>query len=186
MNEISIDAKNISKQFTIYHEPASTVFEYLNSLVFRKKQSEKLIVLQDVSFKVKKGEMLGIIGFNGSGKTTLLKIIANIMNPDSGKISVSGKVIPIIELGVGFNVELTAKENIILYGLFLGFSKKDIKKKINEIIKFAELEKFLDTKLKNFSSGMYARLAFSTVIQVDLDVLLIFNQGFITYFVFLK
>lgn len=173
MDEISIDAKNISKQFTIYHERVSTVFEYLNSLLFRKKQSEKLDVLQDVSFQVKKGEMLGIIGFNGSGKTTLLKIIANIMMPDSGKISVSGKVIPFLELGTGFNGELTAQENIMLYGLLLGFSKKEIKKKIQEIIKFAELENFLDTKLKNFSSGMNVRLAFSTAIQVNPDVLLV-------------
>lgn len=173
MDEISIDAKNISKQFTIYHERVSTVFEYLNSLLFRKKQSEILDVLQDVSFQVKKGEMLGIIGFNGSGKTTLLKIIANIMMPDSGKISVSGKVIPFLELGTGFNGELTAQENIMLYGLLLGFSKKEIKKKIQEIIKFAELENFLDTKLKNFSSGMNVRLAFSTAIQVDPDVLLV-------------
>lgn len=173
MDDISIDAKNISKQFTIYHDRASTMFEYLNSLLFRKKQSEKLDVLRDVSFKVKKGEMLGIIGFNGSGKTTLLKIIANIMKPNSGKIIVSGKVIPLLELGTGFNGELTAKENIMLYGLLLGFKKKEIEKKIQEIIKFAELEKFLDTKLKNFSTGMYARLAFSTAIQVDPDILLV-------------
>ena len=173
MDDISIDAKNISKNFTIYHDRASTMFEYLNSFLFRKKQTEKLDVLQNISFEVKKGEMLGIIGFNGSGKTTLLKIIANIIKPNSGKITVSGKVIPFLELGTGFNGELTAKENIVLYGLLLGFSKKEIKKKVQEIIKFAELEKFLDTKLKNFSSGMYARLAFSTAIQVDPDILLV-------------
>ena len=173
MDDISIDANNISKQFTIYHDRISTVFEYLNSLLFRKKQSEKLDILRDISFQVKKGEMLGIIGFNGSGKTTLLKIIANIIKPNSGKITVFGKVIPLLELGTGFNGELTAKENIVLYGLFLGFPKKEIKKKIQEIIKFAELEKFLDTKLKNFSSGMYARLAFSTAIQVNPDILLV-------------
>jgi ABC-type polysaccharide/polyol phosphate transport system ATPase subunit len=173
LDEISIDAENISKQFIIYHDRASTVFEYVNSLLFRKKQSEKLDILHDVSFKVKKGEMLGIIGFNGSGKTTLLKIIANIMKPNSGKITVSGKVIPLLELGTGFNGELTAKENILLYGLLLGFKKKEIENKVQEIIKFAELEKFLDTKLKNFSSGMYARLAFSTAIQVNPDILLV-------------
>lgn len=173
MDDLSIDAKNISKEFTIYHERTSTVFEYLSSLLFRKKMSEKLNILDDISFQVKKGEMLGIIGFNGSGKTTLLKIIANILKPNSGTIKVSGKVIPLLELGTGFNVELTAKENIVLYGLLLGFSKKEIEKKIQEIIKFAELEKFLDTKLKNFSTGMYARLAFSTAIQVNPDILLV-------------
>jgi ABC-type polysaccharide/polyol phosphate transport system ATPase subunit len=173
LDYISIDANNISKSFTIYHDRTSTLFEYLNSLLFRKKQTEKLDILQNISFNVKKGEMLGIIGFNGSGKTTLLKIIANIIKPNSGKISVFGKVIPLLELGIGFTGELTAKENIMQYGLLLGFPKKEIENKIQEIIKFAELEKFLDTKLKNFSSGMHARLAFSTAIQVNPDILLI-------------
>ncbi|MDE2589782.1 MAG: ABC transporter ATP-binding protein, partial [Patescibacteria group bacterium] len=129
--------------------------------------------MKDISFSVKKGEMLGIVGFNGSGKTTLLKIIGKIYSPDGGEVTTSGNLIPFLELGAGFNGELTARDNIIIYGVILGFTKKQIKEKIESIAKFAEVERFLDTKLKNFSSGMNVRLAFSTAIQVDPDILLV-------------
>jgi len=117
--------------------------------------------------------MFGIIGRNGVGKTTLLKLMAKIYKPDSGKIFTRGSVVSLLELGIGFNPEFTARSNIILYGKILGLSSKEIKSKVPEILKFAELEEFADTKLKNFSSGMYARLAFSTAMQVNPDILLI-------------
>ena len=117
--------------------------------------------------------MFGIIGRNGSGKTTLLRIISNIYRPDSGSVELKGSVIPLLALGLGFHPELTAIANIIQSSILFGFNKKDISKRIDDIIKFAGLEKFADTKLKNFSSGMQMRLAFSTAIQVDPDILLL-------------
>ena len=117
--------------------------------------------------------MLGILGLNGSGKTTLLKIMAKIYPPDSGKVTTDGKIVPFLALGAGFNPELTAYDNVILNGVILGFSKNEIKKRIPKIIRFAELEEFLDVKLKNFSSGMYTRLAFSTALEVNPDILLV-------------
>jgi ABC-type polysaccharide/polyol phosphate transport system ATPase subunit len=145
----------------------------LASFFDRKKSFDNLTVLKDVSFNVKKGEMLGIVGFNGSGKTSLLKIIGKIYHPDEGTVITNGMVTPFLELGTGFNGELTARDNIIIYGVILGFTMKEIKEKIDSIAKFAEIERFLDTELKNFSSGMNARLAFSTAIQVDPDIMLV-------------
>jgi lipopolysaccharide transport system ATP-binding protein len=130
-------------------------------------------VLNDISFNLKRGEMLGVIGLNGSGKTTLLRLLAKIMKPDKGEIIQNGKTMSFLELGTGFQPELTARDNIILYGMILGFTKKQIKEKMDAIVQYSELEKFIDTKLKNFSSGMYARLAFSTAIQTDPDIMLI-------------
>lgn len=169
----SIILKNISKKFLVYHENRDSVYGYLTSIIDRKKSSDELVVLDDISFFVKKGEMLGIIGFNGSGKTTLLKIIAKIYTPDKGSVVTNGTVTPLLELGIGFNGELSARENIIIYGVILGFTKKEMIEKIKEITRFAGLEKFLDTKVKNFSAGMNAKLSFSTAIQVDPDILLL-------------
>lgn len=170
---ITIQLRNLNKHFFLSHEKKNTIYELLSSIFDKKTKVEKLPVLRNVSFSVKKGEMLGILGFNGSGKTTLLKIIANILIPNTGEVYTNGRITPFLELGTGFNGELTARDNIIQYGVILGFSKKEIEKKIEKIIEFAELEKFLDTKLKNFSAGMYTRLAFSTAIEIDPDILLI-------------
>ena len=171
--ELAIELKHVSKKFRIYHERKNSLYEYIVSFFNRNNSYEELTVLDDISLTVRKGEMIGILGFNGSGKTTLLKLIAKIYYPNNGTVTTYGKLTPFLELGTGFNSELTAKDNIILYGILLGFTKNEIMKKINTIIKFAELEKFLDTKLKNFSSGMYARLAFSTAISVNPDILLV-------------
>jgi len=168
-----IELDNVNKTFIIRHEKKNSIFEYLTSFFRYQENLEKLRVLNNVSFSIKKGEMIGIIGVNGSGKTTLLRIIAKIMIPDSGTVITNGKVIPFLELGTGFNGELTAKDNIILNGVLRGLSKKNIEKNIDKIMKFAELEKFLDTKLKNFSVGMIARLAFSIGIEVDPEILLV-------------
>ncbi|HXV38428.1 MAG TPA: ABC transporter ATP-binding protein [Nitrosopumilaceae archaeon] len=172
-NNDAIILKNISKKFLIYHENRDSMYGYLTSIINKKKSSDELVVLDDISFSVKRGEMLGIIGFNGSGKTTLLKIIAKIYTPDKGSVITNGTVTPLLALGTGFNQELSARENIITYGVILGFTKKEMIEKIGEIVRFAELDKFLDTKVKNFSAGMNARLTFSTAIQVDPDILLL-------------
>lgn len=134
---------------------------------------EEFWAIKNVSFEVGKGESLGIIGENGSGKSTLLKIIAGVYRPDTGCVKVHGKIAPFLELGVGFQPELTAEENVRLYGAVMGMNRKEINDKFEEIFEFAELERFRNAKLKNFSSGMYARLAFSTAISTEPDVLLI-------------
>lgn len=169
-----IIVENVSKHFKIPHEKRNTVLENIIGLVKGKKQSyEEFCALRNISFRVKKGETLGIIGENGSGKSTLLKIIAGVYQPDSGYIKVKGKIAPFLELGVGFQPELSAEENVRLYGAVMGMTKKEIEDKFEDIFEFAELERFRKAKLKNLSSGMYARLAFSTAIATDPDVLLI-------------
>jgi ABC-type polysaccharide/polyol phosphate transport system ATPase subunit len=172
MSDEIIKIQNLVKKFRIYHDKKNTLSE--NLLTSKKNNHfEDLVVIDGVSFNVKKGEMLGLIGRNGSGKTTLLRLIANIYKPDSGTITTNGSIVPLLELGTGFQGELSAKDNIIQYGVILGFTKKEISQKVNDILKFAELEKFADTKTRNFSSGMIARLAFSTAIQINPDILLI-------------
>ena len=173
MSENSINVKNVSKKFRLYHEKRTTLFESIVGSVNRKPHYEILQVLDDISFNVKKGESFGIVGRNGSGKTTLLRILSNIYQPDCGSIETKGIVVPVLALGLGFHPDLTAITNIYQSSILLGISKKQIKEKIDDIIKFAELEKFADTKIKNFSSGMAMRLAFSTAVQVDPAVLLL-------------
>ena len=170
--QIDISLKNVSKSFKIYHEKRDSIFESIIGSFRKRQYYEKLTVLDNVSFDVKKGEMFGIIGKNGIGKTTLLRLISGIYKPDSGKIEINGTVIPFLGLGAGFQPEMTARDNVILYGKLLGFSTKEILEKLDKIMEFAELEKFADTKLKHFSSGMYARLSFSTGIQVNPDIML--------------
>ena len=173
MTEYAIEVKHVSKKFRLFHEKRNSVYESILGWFKRSKYYEDLDVIKDISFNVKKGEVLGIIGKNGVGKTTLLRIISGVYSPDKGEVIVNGSLIPFLGLGVGFMGELTARSNVIQYGLLLGFSKKQITEKVNDVIKYAELEKFADTKLKNFSSGMYSRLAFATAVQVDPDILII-------------
>jgi lipopolysaccharide transport system ATP-binding protein len=170
--ENAISVKNLKKKFRLYHEKRDTVYEAIGGFFQRKKYYEDLVVLDDISFDIKKGEMFGIIGKNGTGKTTLLRILSKIYQPDSGTVEINGVLVPFLGLGAGFNGEMTARDNVILYGKLLGLSKKDIENKIPDIIEFAELKRFEDTKLKNFSAGMYARLAFATAVQVDPDIIL--------------
>lgn len=171
MNENVIEFVEVEKKFRVYTE--NTIFNRLLNRLNHKSGYIEVPVLNKVSFTIKKGEMFGIIGNNGVGKTTILKLMANIYKPDKGIITINGKVMPLLELGIGFNQELTAKDNITLYGKLLGLSNHEIKSKIDEILIFAELEKFADAKIKTFSSGMYARLAFATAIQVNPDILLV-------------
>lgn len=171
----AIQVTNVSKTFKLPHEKHSGIKQAIIS-TFNKKSAkgfENQNVLKNVSFEVKKGEFFGIVGRNGSGKSTLLKLISNIYVPDKGRVKISGSLTPFIELGVGFNPELTGRENVFLNGALLGFSRKDMEEKYNDIVTFAELENFMDQKLKNYSSGMQVRLAFSIAIQADSDVLIL-------------
>lgn len=168
----AVQVGHLWKTFQIPHEKRTTLFENLVGLM-KPKQYETFTVLKDVSFEVEKGECIGIIGDNGSGKSTLLKIIANILRPSSGTVKVVGKMTPFLELGVGFQPDLTVRENIGVYGTVMGLSRKEIKDQAGEVIDFAGLRKFEDTKLKNLSTGMQVRLAFSTAIQTDPDILLV-------------
>jgi ABC-type polysaccharide/polyol phosphate transport system ATPase subunit len=141
--------------------------------MFRSRSYEKQHVLHDISFEIQEGEFFGIVGRNGGGKSTLLKLLAGIYTPDTGSVTVRGKLTPFIELGVGFNPELTGRENVYLNGALLGFSRRQTEEMYDGIVEFAELEAFMDQKLKNYSSGMQVRLAFSIAIRAKSDVLLI-------------
>jgi lipopolysaccharide transport system ATP-binding protein len=170
-NAIIVD--NISKCFHIPFEKKRTVYENILGLFSGEQSYEEFWALKEVNFTVKYGETFGVIGPNGSGKSTLLKILAGVLYPDSGNVKVNGKIAPFLELGVGFQPELTAKENIYLYGAIMGLTKKDVTRKYDDILEFAELKRFESMKLRNFSSGMYVRLAFSIAIQTDPDILLL-------------
>jgi len=171
MSAIIVD--NVSKKFRIPHEKKTTVFQNIVGLIKRQFDYEEFWALKDVSFEVNKGEALGIIGRNGSGKSTLLKILARVLYPDSGSVTTDGKVASFLELGVGFQPELTARENVYIYSSVLGLRRKQVDRMYEDIFDFAELKKFENMKLKNFSSGMYLRLAFSTAIHAVPDTLLI-------------
>jgi len=171
MSVIIVD--NISKRFRIPHEKKTTVFQNIIGLVKRQFDYEEFWALKDVSFEVKKSEALGIIGRNGSGKSTLLKILAKVLYPDGGSVSLNGTVASFLELGIGFQPELTAKENVYIYSSIMGLSRKHVDRIYDEIFDFAELKKFENMQLKNFSSGMYMRLAFSTAVHANPDTFLI-------------
>lgn len=169
-----IQVINVSKSFLLPHEKITSVKSAFVSL-FRSRNRTKEVqqALKDISFEIKKGEFFGVVGRNGSGKSTLLKILAGIYQPSRGKVETQGKLVPFIELGVGFNPELTGRENVYLNGAMLGFSEKQVNKMYKDIVDFAELERFMDQKLKNYSSGMQVRLAFSVAIRAEADILLI-------------
>jgi lipopolysaccharide transport system ATP-binding protein len=168
----AIKVENLHKTFRIPHEKRTTIFETLTG-VFKHPTYETFQALKDINFTVEEGEALGIIGENGSGKSTLLKIIANILRPSSGSVTTLKKLTPFLELGIGFQPDLTAAENIKIYATIMGMPIREINDKLDDIIEFAGLEKFRDTKLKNFSSGMHVRLAFSTAVQTDPEILLL-------------
>jgi len=170
----AIVVDHLSKGFRIPHDRKVTVYEHIVGLLKGGKYSyEQFQALDDVSFTVRRGETFGVIGPNGSGKSTLLKILAGVLYPDSGKVRVNGKIAPFLELGVGFQPDLTAKENIFLYGSIMGLTRKDIGKRYDEILDFSEMRRFENMKLKNFSSGMAVRLAFATAVQTNPDILLV-------------
>lgn len=168
----AIKVKSVSKTFKLPHERQTSLKNML--IHFRRGLGyEKQQVLDDVSFEINKGDFFGIVGRNGSGKSTLLKLLAGIYTPDSGQITINGKLTPFIELGVGFNPELSGRENVFLNGALLGFSRPEMEAMYDDIVAFAELERFMDQKLKNYSSGMQVRLAFSIAIRANTDILVL-------------
>ena len=168
----SVTAETVSKTFRVPHVRYSTLKERALH-PFAARTADEFEALRDVSFAVKRGEFFGIVGRNGSGKSTLLKCIAGIYALDSGTVDVSGRLSPFIELGVGFNPELSARDNVLINAIMLGLTRREARARFDEIIEFAELEEFIDLKLKNYSSGMSVRLGFSVAIQVEADVLLV-------------
>ncbi|HRK40552.1 MAG TPA: ABC transporter ATP-binding protein [Candidatus Saccharibacteria bacterium] len=173
MSDTAIKVDKVYKRFKLPHEKITSIKTLFTQGFRRKKGYEVQHALEDISFEIKKGEFFGIVGRNGSGKSTLLKMLAGIYQPTKGSIRTEGKLVPFIELGVGFNPELTGRENVYLNGALLGFSKKEIDAMYDDIVAFAELERFMDQKLKNYSSGMQVRLAFSVATRAKADVLLI-------------
>jgi ABC-type polysaccharide/polyol phosphate transport system ATPase subunit len=168
----AIEVTEITKTFALPHEARSTFKEhFLHPL--RRTTYEHQLALNDVSFEVMHGEFFGIMGPNGSGKSTLLKILAGIYRQDSGTVVINGLLSPFIELGVGFNPELNARDNILINGTLLGLTRAQLDERFDPILEFAELERFADQKLKNYSSGMQLRLAFSIAIQVPFDILML-------------
>ena len=168
-----IEVEHVSMHFNLMEERVDNIKEYIVRLIKGNLLYNDFIALDDVSFTVQKNDLLGIVGLNGAGKSTLLKILAGVFTPTSGTVKVNGTVAPLIEVGAGFDPELTAKENIFLNGLILGYSKKFLKDHFDEIIDFAELENFVNVPVKNFSSGMYARLGFAIATVVRPDILIV-------------
>lgn len=173
MSDIAIEVKNLHKSFKLPTERAwglkQAIFNRLKGVKGFKEQK----VLNGISFEIHRGEFVGIVGRNGSGKSTLLKTLAKIYFPEKGSVAINGSLIPFIELGVGFNPELSGRDNVYLNGALLGFSNHEMDAMYDEIVQFAELEQFMDQKLKNFSSGMQVRLAFSIAIRAKGDILLL-------------
>lgn len=171
-DNIAIKVDSLSKTFKLPHEKSDSLKSVFTGLFSGKKTYETQEVLKNISFDVEKGDFFGIVGRNGSGKSTLLKLLAGIYKPSSGHIGINGKLTPFIELGVGFNPELTGRENVFLNGALLGFSRKEMQAMYQDIVEFSELERFMDQKLKNYSSGMQVRLAFSIAIKAKNEILI--------------
>ncbi|MCE5169378.1 ABC transporter ATP-binding protein [Paenibacillus profundus] len=173
MNETVIEVSNITMRYRLATERVDSLKHFFVKKIKREIRYENFFALRDVSFSVNKGEVFGIIGNNGAGKSTLLKIIAGVLKPTTGAITRKGSIAPLIELGAGFNGELTGIENIKLNGLLLGYSKKFINEKLDEIVEFSDLGKFIHTPLKNYSSGMKAKLGFSIATVVQPEILIV-------------
>ncbi len=168
-----IEVRGVSKDFLLPHLRQTTIKGHFVNMFRRGRTMEVQHALRDIDFDVQRGEFFGVVGRNGSGKSTLLKILAGIYVPTSGHVTVGGRLVPFIELGVGFNPELTGRENVYLNGALLGFSKGEVDEMYDDIVAFAELEEYMDQKLKNYSSGMQVRIAFSVATRARADILLI-------------
>lgn len=173
LEENVIELKNITMKFRMTAQKVDSIKEYAIRGLKRQLEYKEFTALDDVSFNVKKGEVMGLVGLNGSGKSTLLKIISGILKPTSGSVKVNGNISPLIELGAGFDFDLTARENVYLNGAVLGFSHEQMDEKMEEIIEFSELQDFMDTAIKNFSSGMVARLGFSIATNIKPEILIV-------------
>ncbi len=173
MKDYAIEVNHVSMKFRLNKERVDNAKEYFIRFVTRKLHYNEFWALKDVSFKIEKGDRVGVMGFNGAGKSTLLKVIANVLKPTMGSVKVSGVIAPMLELGAGFDPNYTGAENIYLYGATMGFSKKFIKEKFDEIVEFSELSEFIDAPLKSYSSGMKSRLGFAIATAVKPDVLIL-------------
>ncbi len=169
---VVVDVQHVTMKFNLSTEKVDNLKEYFIRTLKRNIMYNEFTALDDVSFQVKKGEVFGLVGLNGSGKSTMLKLVSGIYKPTSGQIRVDGVLAPLIELGAGFDMNLTARENVYLNGSVMGYSKKFLLQKFDEIIDFAELRDFVDVPLKNYSSGMVARLGFAIATVIEPDILI--------------
>lgn len=184
--DIVVDVDHVSMIFNMASERLDSLKEYFIKLVRHELMFKEFRALNDITFKVRKGDVFGLVGTNGSGKSTMLKIIAGVLEPSKGSCSVKGTIAPLIELGAGFDMELTARENIYLNGALLGYSRKFIDEHFDEIVDFAELRDFLDMPLKNYSSGMVARIAFAIATATEPDLLIVDETLSVGDFLFQK
>lgn len=173
MGEPIISVEHVSMKFNLMEEKVDTLKEYVVKLLKGNLFYNEFIALNDVSFTIDKGDVFGLIGFNGAGKSTMLKIIAGVLKPTQGSVTIRGNIAPLIEVGAGFDPELTAKENIFLNGAILGHSHAFLEEHFDAILDFAELRDFVNVPVKNFSSGMYARLGFAIATEVQPDILIV-------------
>lgn len=173
MGKPAVEVKDVSILFNLNKEKVDNIKEYFVKLVTRKLMFTEFWALKDISFTVEKGERLGILGFNGAGKSTLLKTVAGVLKPTKGTVKVQGVIAPLLELGAGFDSNYSGKENIFLYGATMGYSRKYIESKYDEIVEFSELKDFIDVPIKNYSSGMKARLGFAIATAVEPEVLIL-------------
>ena len=171
-NEVIL-VENVGMKFNLSKEKVDSLKEYIIKSLKHELEYNEFWALKDVNFSMEKGDRLGILGLNGAGKSTLLKVIAGVFKPTEGKVTRKGKIAPLLEMGAGFDMQYTGAENIYLYGAVLGYSKKFIDEKFDEIVKFSELEKFIDVPLKNYSSGMKSRLGFSIATVVAPEILIL-------------
>ena len=172
-NSVAVKVENVTQRFRVIQERPDTLRELFSNFLRHEVSYHNFDAVKDVSLDVPDGQMLGLIGRNGSGKSTLLKIIAGVYKPTAGKVHVRGKIAPMIELGAGFHSELTGRENILMNGLLMGYSKEEMKEREQRIIDFAEIGDFIDSPVKQYSSGMHTRLAFAVATEVDPQVLII-------------
>ncbi|WP_053982967.1 ABC transporter ATP-binding protein [Niameybacter massiliensis] len=173
MEALAVKVEDVHIRFNLSKEQVNGIKEYFVKLVKRELLFEEFWALKGISLEIKKGEVFGIVGLNGAGKSTLLKVIAGVLEPTKGKVKINGTIAPLIELGAGFDMELTARENIYLNGAILGYSRKFLDDRFDEIIDFAEIHEFLDVPLKNYSSGMVARIAFAIATIVEPEILIV-------------
>jgi ABC-2 type transport system ATP-binding protein len=172
-NSVVVRVENVTQRFRVIHERPDTLRELFSKFLRKGVSYHNLDAVKDLSLEVPRGQMLGLIGRNGSGKSTLLKIVAGVYRPTSGRVHVEGSIAPLIELGAGFHHELTGRENILLNGLLMGYSKEEMKEREQSIIDFAEIGDFIDAPIKQYSSGMHTRLAFAVATEVDPQVLIL-------------
>ena len=173
MSKTAIEVDNVSMKFNLSREKVDSLKDYIFKTIKREIQYNEFWALKNVSFSVEKGDRVGILGLNGAGKSTLLKVISGVFKPTEGHVDKHGKMVPLLELGAGFDPQYTGKENIYLYGAMLGYTKKCIDSKYDEIVEFSELQKFMDVPVKNYSSGMKSRLGFSIATVVEPKILIL-------------